>query len=66
MRGIFNALIAIILMLALLPVVQSFVSGANVTGTQATLINLIPLFWILAAVGVGVGIGIAAYKNGTL
>lgn len=63
MKAIFGALIALIVMLALLPVVQSFVSGANVTGSSATLVSLIPLFWVLAAVGIAVALGIQAYKG---
>jgi hypothetical protein len=41
-------LIGIIVGVALIPVVQSFVAGANITGVAATLVNLIPFFYALA------------------
>jgi hypothetical protein len=41
-------LVAIVIGVALIPVVQAFVAGANITGTAATLVNLIPFFYALS------------------
>jgi hypothetical protein len=41
-------LIAIFVGVALIPAVQSFISSANLTGSVATLVGLIPFFYGLA------------------
>ena len=43
-----KSLIAILIGVALIPLVQEYVDSANVTGTAATLIQLIPFFYALA------------------
>jgi uncharacterized membrane protein len=65
MNDIFKGLIAIVIMLALLPIIQAFVAAVNTTGMSAgvaTLLGLIPFFWVLATVGVAVILAVRAYK----
>jgi hypothetical protein len=38
-------LIAIFVGVALIPAVQAYIAGANITGTTATLIGLVPFFY---------------------
>jgi len=59
----FPALIAILIGVVLYPVVTSFIDSANATGTNATLLNLVPLMWILGIVGVAVALGVHAFKG---
>jgi len=55
-RTLIEALIGIVIGVALYPVVQSTVGNASATGTNATLLNLIPLLYIIVIVA-----GVAAY-----
>ena len=41
---------AIIVGVALIPIIQGFVTDANVTGSTATLVSLIPLFFAIGIV----------------
>ena len=60
-----GALIAIIVGLALLPVVQEFAndSKAQDNSSQDKLIDLIPLFWVLAVLAVAVAMTVAGFKS---
>ena len=62
-EGPMEFLLTIVIGIALLPVVQSFVDGANQTGTNKTLLDLVPLFWILGVVGVAAIVGYRAWKK---
>ena len=63
--GFVGALITIVIGLALLPVVRSFVATGqeNATASESSLLGLVTLMWIFAVIGVAVSIGIAAYKR---
>jgi len=65
MSGLFEALIAIVIALVLFPVVSSFVTTAqiNASATSSTLLGLIPLFWVLGAVGLAVGLIYHGFKS---
>lgn len=48
-NAILNAVLAIILLVAVaIPVTQSVITSANLTGTASTIINLLPLFLAIA------------------
>lgn len=55
---VFMTLVMIIIGLALTPVVQTTVTsaiGGNMSGTTgATLLALVPLFWVISIIGMGV------------
>ena len=57
-QTIFMTLITIIIGLALTPIVQTTVTsaiGGNMSGTTgATLLALVPLFWVISIIGMGV------------
>lgn len=54
LQSILGVFITVLVMVVLTPVVLSFVNNAqtlaNLTATQETIWNLIPLFWVLAIV----------------
>jgi hypothetical protein len=54
-KTLLEGLVVIVIGLALLPVVISFVTSAkvNTTGAVPTLLDLVPVFWVLVVVGVG-------------
>ncbi len=57
MTQLFMTLILIVIALALTPTIADAVAAAivgNVTGTSATLLGLVPLFWVIAILGMGV------------
>lgn len=58
------ALIAIIVGLALLPVVRDFANDSKSGANDSTdkLIDLIPLFWVLAVLGVTVALTVVAFR----
>lgn len=57
-----SAFVAILIGLALFPAVNQFVTDVNATGIEATLVNLIPLLYV---VGVVVGsIGFLGLRRG--
>jgi hypothetical protein len=60
MKDMIKALIVIVVGVALLPVVQAFIDGANATGTSATLLGLVPFLWIL---GIVAGAAVLAYHS---
>lgn len=62
MKAIFGALLTIVIGLALLPVVNTFVENASVnqTATTTTLLALVPIFWVLAVVAIAAAL---AYKS---
>ncbi len=61
-KGILKTLIAVVIGLALSPVVGIFASQAagNATGVSATLYNLAPMFWALIVLAIGAA---AVYKQ---
>lgn len=64
MKGLFEALITIIIGLVLLPVVRTFVvSGQNgSSSSESALLSLVTLFWVLAVVGIAALLVYKGYK----
>lgn len=64
--SIFKVIVVIVVALALLPVVISSVAdaAASLTGAAATLVNLIPLFYVIAVVLMTVYWAVGKYKGG--
>lgn len=65
MKAIFEALLTIVVGLALLPVVREFVSqGQNgSTAAESTLLTLVTLFWVLGVIAVAAGIAYHGWKS---
>ena len=64
--SIFKVIVVIVVALALLPVVSSSVTtaAASLTGAAATLVGLIPLFYVIAVVLMTVYWAVGKYKGG--
>lgn len=64
-EGIFEALLIIVVGLALLPVVRSFVdaSEVNASGSEVLLLGLVTLFWILGVVAVAIMVARRSIKG---
>jgi len=64
--GIIVTFILIILGLALTPTVAdsaAAATGGNVTGVAATMVGLIPMFWVIIILSVGVAAVYAQFKG---
>lgn len=63
--GLVGGLLVIIIGLALLPVVTAFadIASANASATTAPLIDLIPLFWVIAIVALTVGVVFLGFRS---
>ena len=63
LQDIFSTMITLVIALALTGTIQAQVTGviyagsgnANVTGSAKTLIQLVPLFWVIMVLGIGIG-----------
>lgn len=58
-----GALISVVLGLALYSPIKGFVGNATDGGSNDSLLNLIPTFWVLACLGIAVAMGIASFKG---
>lgn len=64
--AIIEALFILIVGLALLPTLRSYVATAviNASSGDTGLLNLLSTFWVIALLGVGAGLVYSAFKNG--
>ena len=65
MKAIFEALLTIVVGLALLPVVREFVGAGqqNATSAESTLLILVTLFWVLGIIAVAAAIAYKGWKK---
>jgi hypothetical protein len=63
-KVLIGTLVGVVIGLVLFPIVNDSVNAVNTTGvTGASLIKLIPFFYILLIVGGAIGGGIAGFKG---
>lgn len=58
-----SALIAVVLGLVLYSPIKTYVNNSKDGGSNDSLLDLIPTFWVIACLGVAVAMGIAAFKG---
>ncbi len=54
MNNIIMSVIGIVLSVAMIPVVNQFITDANLTGVQSTVLSLVPLVFIFGIVAITV------------
>lgn len=67
MKSLIGGFVVLIVGLALTPTVAEFAADAktNLTGSSATLIGLVPFFWVLVIIAATVGLVVYAIKSGS-
>lgn len=58
-----GALVSIVLGLALYQPIVEYVGNTTAEGTNQSLLNLIPTFWIIACLAVAVGMAVSAFRR---
>lgn len=58
-----GALVAVVLGLVLYGPIKTYVNDSKDGGSNDSLLDLIPTFWVISCLGVAVAMGIAAFKG---